>query len=403
VAESPLAARRRDCFSSKTDNGQAREAREQFGNAASKLNEARSSDERDAGLTDLALAEVKLGGPKEQATKGVRLSWEDTQKLLVAALNPIQDPEARREAVRAVCQRLIERDETKRVWSLVNQVYSELNDEKAATLSVVGIELHKAGKTAEANRAADSALELFVKKKAANEKPKDEEKKEEKRPRLRAEVVALAILLDKQKQIPKLDKNAEEEEQDNARPIGEVEGLARKGDWDQAKAKVFAVPDGKNRFLALLALAAAAVDDNSATASEYVENAITAAKGLNGKPELSWPFLRLTKLALVAGLPEDRAQAVADGIAPSRSALRGRAQLAVFRAQLKKTQKPLEEDAANKIDANSLSRLLAAEDLARHNTRRGTSWADKVKAWQQPRQAFGALGVALGIQDRSER
>jgi hypothetical protein len=29
--------------------------------------------------------------------------------------------------------------------------------------------------------------------------------------------------------------------------------------------------------------------------------------------------------------------------------------------------------------------------------------ADKLKAWPQPRQAFGALGVALGMQDRDTK
>ncbi|HEY7153138.1 MAG TPA: hypothetical protein VH575_04165 [Gemmataceae bacterium] len=384
-------------------DGPAGEVNKQIGKAITTLQAARSDDERDAVLTDLALALVELGGPEAEAHKGLRLSWQKTQPLLATVLNPVpnpfHDPEARREAVRAVCQRLIERGETKRVLQLVNQVYSEPNDEQAAALSVVGVELFKAGKMTEANQAADSALELYSTKKAADDNAKDKEpKKEEKRPRLRAEVVALAKLLDKP--VPRLDEDAEKEDKANER-IGQVEGLARKGDWDAAKRKA-ADPelDERGRFRALLALAA--VDLKSADAAGTVDNAIQAAEKLGRKPELSWSFLCLTKLALAAGLPEDRVQTLADNII-AKPALRGRAQLAVFRARLAKAQKPIEESVADKIDPKSLSRTLAAEDLARRNTRLGTSWADKVKAWPQPRQAFGALGVALGMQDRDTK
>jgi hypothetical protein len=370
------------------------EAPKYFGKAITALQQARSSDERDGISMDLALALVDVGGSQAEANQGARLRWEDTQKLLVAALNLIHDPEARREAVRAVCQRLIERGETKRILQLFQQVYAEPNDEKAAALSVVGMELFKAGQKTEAGQAADIALELCSEKKAANDKTKDKEKKEEKRPRLRAEVVALGILLGKS--VPRLGEDAEKEDKDNER-IGRAEGLARQGDWDKAKT-VLSELDENGRFRALLALAAAAVDGKSADAAGAVDNALQAAEKLSGKPELSWPFLRLTKLALAAGLPEDRVQTFTDTIA--KRALRGLAQLAVFRARLAKAQKPIEENAADKIDSKSLSRALAAEDLARRNTRLGTNWADKAKAWPQPRQAFGALGVALGMQDR---
>jgi hypothetical protein len=381
----------------KEDKGPAGVAQQQFGKALNALNAARSSDERDAVLTDLALALVELGGPEPEAIKELKLSWQKTQQLVIAALNLIYDPEARREAVRAVCQRFIERGETKRVLSLVNQVYSEPNDERAAALSIVGVELFKAGQKTEAGQAADSALELYSEKKAADDKTKDKEKKEEKRPRLRAEVVALGVLLDKP--IPKVGEDAEKEDKDNER-IGRAEGLARQGNWDKAKT-VLSELDEKGRFRALLALGDATVDGKSADAAAAVDNALQAAEKWSGKAELSWPFLRLTKLALAAGLPEDRVQTFTDGIA--KPALRGRAQLAVFRARLAKAQKPVEENAADKIDPKSLSRALAAEDLARCNTRLGTNWADKVKGWPQPRQAFGSLGVALGMQDRSRK
>jgi len=112
-------------------------------------------------------------------------------------------------------------------------------------------------------------------------------------------------------------------------------------------------------------------------------------------------MLRLTHIALRAGLPEERVQALADRIA-NRS-LRGRAQLALFRSRLAQLKQPVEDNAADKIESRSLGRRLAAEDLARHNTRLNAGWAAAVQEWQQPLKAFGSLGVALGLQDRERK
>jgi hypothetical protein len=100
-------------------------------------------------------------------------------------------------------------------------------------------------------------------------------------------------------------------------------------------------------------------------------------------------------------MSEERIQAFADKI--GNSALRGRAQLAVFRARLEKSKQAVEGAEADKIEANSLSRSLAAQELARHNTRFGANEASIVQSWPQPRKAFGSLGVALGLQDRENK
>jgi hypothetical protein len=367
-------------------------ARDQFGAALTTLKKARSSDDRDAILTDLAVILVELGGKEHtpETDKGLRLPWDDTNKLLRASLTLIQNPEARREAVRVVSQRFLARGETQRVLPLVSQVYSTLDDEKAAALCVVGLELFKAGNKDMANKAATDALGLYDEK-------RDEKKKKAKPPPLRAEVVALSLLLTGKS--PKLSKDAEKEDKANER-IGQVERLAREQQWDEARRKITGL-DELGQFRALLALAAAAVDSKSADAGIDVENALQAAEKLINKPDLSWSLLRLTELALAAGLSEDRVQTLADGI--GNRALRGRAQLAVFRARLAKARQPVEEEAADKIEPRSLSSMLAWEELARHNARLSTSWADKVKGWQQPRRAFGSLGAARGMQDRETK
>ncbi|HEY7426280.1 MAG TPA: hypothetical protein VH682_18760, partial [Gemmataceae bacterium] len=311
------------------------DARNQFGAALSTLQKAPSSDEGDAVLTDLAVTLVELGGQAHtpETEKGLRIDWnEGPNNLLRATLALIQNPEARREAVRTVSQRLLTRGETQRVLPLVSQVYSTLNEEKAAALAVVGMELFKTDQTAEADKAAEDALKLYDEEKVANGKKK-------KPLPLRAEVVALSLLLEKK--LPKFDKDADENKLNER--IGQVEGLARKKLWDEARRKVIG-RDELGQFRALLALAVAAVDSKSDDAGEYVENALQAGEKLGNKPELSWSLLRLTELALTAGLSEDRVQTLADGIVANR-ALRGRAQLAVFRARLEKARQPVEEGA----------------------------------------------------------
>ena len=50
------------------------------------------------------------------------------------------------------------------------------------------------------------------------------------------------------------------------------------------------------------------------------------------------------------------------------------------------------------MDAQTLSRQLAAAALARHNARYNSNTASAVRGWEQPQQAFGLVGAARGLQ-----
>ena len=323
-----------------------------------------------------------MGGDKADVEKGLAIPWDKTQQRFEAALREIHDGEARLQALRAVAQRLIARGQSERVLPMTNRISSDNDGDKVAALSVVGLEFFKAKDQSKAEKAANDALLLY------EGKPP---------PPLRAEFVALALTL----KMNKLPKPGEEPEDQANEHIGKVEALARQDEWDEARKLANEDKfDEIVRFQARFALAAAAVDAQLPN-TEDVEAAMKMAEGgLSNKAELSWSMLRLIQLALNANVPEDRIQALADKI--GNVAVRGRAQLAVFRARLAKSKQAVEDSAVDKIDAKTLSSSLAAQALARHNTHWGANYAGVVQSWPQPRKAFGSLGIALGSQDRAK-
>lgn len=363
-------------------NQAAKFAREQYGKALNTLRSASEGNERDALLLDLAVAQVELGGGPDEANKEMRLPWADTQKLLLATLTQVKDAEARQAGIRLVSRRLLERGQGSMVLPLVRQIYTAPDADRAAALSIAGLELLKSGDRPAAEKVAEEAIKMYDGKS---------------RPALRAQVVALAMAL--QMKPPSAGENEDDKRNEH---LGRVEGLARTEQWDQARQHAGSNDYGDEaQFQALVAVAAAAVDGKIPT-SDDTEAAIKFAEAkLRDKGELAWSMLRLTHIALRAGLPDDRVQSLADRIA-NRS-LRGRAQLDLFRSRLAQLKQPAEDSAADKIDPRSLARHLAAEDLARHNTRLNAGWAAAVQGWQQPLKAFGSLGVALGLQDRERR
>jgi hypothetical protein len=364
-----------------------KEASSQLGKALTILRSASKGEERDALLADLALAWVELGGDEPDTEKELRLPWNEIQKRLVPTLQEIADTEARLQALRAVAHRLLEHGQSARVLPLTSQVYSagdpEKTADKAAALAVVGLEFLKANNKQLAEKAITDALSLY-----GGDKP----------PPLRAEVIALAARFPDVKKVP---APGEHEDDKGNEHIGKVEALARQGNWDKAREKARVDEFGEMvQFRARLAVAAAAVDAKVPDTTDIEDAMKMAEGGLSKKAEHSWLMLRLTQLALAKGLPEERVQSLADKI--SNSALRGRAQLAIFRERLSQAKQPVEDSSTDKIDGKSLARSLGWQALARHNTRLSTNYAAVVQGWPPLQRSFGSLGVALGLQDREK-
>ncbi len=369
------------CLNPKTERP-AKNANEHFGKAFAALRSETKSKERDALLIDLATAEVDLGGNKEEADRERAVPWDKTQPAIEAVLREIGDGEARLLALRAVTSGLLARGQTERILPMVHRVYAANDADKAAALAVAAFAFLKANENAKAERIAADALALYD-----NKSP----------PPLRAEVIALAETL-QIKKLPKVEKT--DEDKANAH-IGKVEGLARRGEWDAARKLASGDAFGEAaRFRAQFGLAAAAVDAQNPDRVDLETAMKTAEAGAAAKPELSWQTYRLILLALRTAMPDERIEALADKIGDT--ALRGRARLAIFRARLEKAKQPVEDTAADTIDDKSLAHLLAALDLARHNTRYGANYAAVIQTWPLPRKAFGALGTARGLQDREK-
>jgi hypothetical protein len=366
----------------------AKAANKQFGMALTTLQRAPQGEERDMLLIDLALAEVELGGDKPDADLEVRLPWDKTHQLLLATLREIHDTEAKRRALRALAQYLRERGQAARVLPLTNQLFAAADADKAAALAIVGLEFLKADDRPAAEKAAEAALQLF---------PKDAKAKDAKAPPLRAEVVALALLLGK-KELPAASDNDDDKNNDH---VGKAEALARQGKWEDARKEAGRIEDEVFQFRARLTIAAAAADAKTPETTDIESVCKMAEDGLGKKAELAWAMLSLVELALHTSLPEERVQALADHI--GNRALRGRAQRAVLQARLDKTDQLVDLSAADKIDAQSLAHSLAAQALARHNVRFNMGYIRVVQAWPQPLRSFGALGIALGLQDWEKR
>jgi hypothetical protein len=192
-------------------------------------------------------------------------------------------------------------------------------------------------------------------------------------------------------------------EEENNHFVGEAEGLARKGQWDEARKKAASDKQGAvSQFRALLGVAAAAADAKVAEAPADVEAALAFLDAkVASRNELTWSLRRLAELGQRVSLSEDRRKALADAI-PNKpdKALRARAQLALLQGQLAQSKQPAEDTVREQVEGPSGGRLLADLALARHNTRVDPAWANGTDAMEEPRRALASMGAALGLQDR---
>jgi hypothetical protein len=276
------------------------------------------------------------------------------------------------------------------VLPLVSQLYSKQDENRAEALAVTGLLLLTNDQKDQAERALDQALQLYPKKKPVP---------------LRSAVVTLAMAL--KKDPPKAGKEPGAAEE---RHIGEAGGLARQGQWDQARQQAQSDQYGpKIRLRALLAVARAAVDGKAGAAD--VEAAVGMAQNemaavQQNEPDaaerekIAWELFNLVRLGLHAGMEGERLTGLPRVIADP--GMRGWAQLELLRPRLKPGGPGADEAALDQVEHRALAYRLARLDLARYNTRRDSSWAKTVQSWEGPERAFGWLGVALGLEDRDK-
>ena len=200
----------------------AKVAQTHFGKAIETLTPpdgAIKGSERDALLADLAVLQIDTAGTKEEIDNKTRLNWNETQSAIGKTLRAMHHPEARLEAYRAVCRRLIAKKEGKRALALAAQL-SDAPTEKAEALAVAGLELLTANEQTLADAALRDALPPF--------------EKEEERPPIPPSVFALTIAL---KHEPRLKPNPDNDAEVVSDHIGQAEGLARLGEWDNARKR----------------------------------------------------------------------------------------------------------------------------------------------------------------------
>lgn len=357
--------------------GSGEQARLRFEKALSTLKEGRdngNATERDASLSDLALAMVELGGSKNEARDKLRLEWDAAQKRIEAALREIRSPEAKLDAYQAVSRRLIDRGESVRALALASSAFSNQPGEKAAARAACALDL------IEKNNDKTTAIRVCEELLKEYEVTKD-------RPPLAAEVVALAMVLDKAP--PQSGKSLEDDESTH---IGTAEGLARKGQLAEARKQAQDAPNPRLKLRSLVALGGVSKESvNDLTAACQ-----TAEAGLPDPARENWILLRLVRLGAHAGVPADRLKAAAEIIVDP--ALRGRAKLELFRAQLDTMKQSADLTLADSVDPKTLAHELALAALARHNVRYSSGYLSTARTWSEPLASFGTLGALLGTQ-----
>jgi hypothetical protein len=363
LGEYHLRTRRPEC---------AKEAKKEFAKAIEILTPqdgaAAKDSERDAILGDLALLQTDLGGTKDEIDKTTRLNWNETQGEVGKTLRAMHHPEARLDAYRGVCRRLIARKETKRALLLAAQL-SDDRAEQAEALGIAGLEMLAAKEQAFADQAANEALGFYT--------------QENERPLLTPSVVALAVVLNRDPR-PRPDPDNETERLNDL--IGHVEGLARNGDVNKARERAENIeennPIARLRAFTALAAAGEAKSDNP----DLLEAIKLASGPLQHKESVGWLQLRVAALAARAGVGDAPLNNLANAIRDPD--LAGRARLLALREKL--AAKNAGPQAPLPADPPTLSHYLSVEMLARYNRSFNAAKADDAD------RAFGVIGSMIG-------
>lgn len=369
-----------------SDRRSAEEARNHFQQARAAMLQAATVDplEREAFLIHVALAQIDLGGEKPEIDQETRLSWEDAYKEVRQTVQNLTSSEGRGEALRLVTRKLLAKNQGMRAAALA----SLFPEEGPEPLAVVGLEMLRAKQPQMAETLADQALP----KPAPAEQPQGGEAK----PAMPSapSLVALWLALGKPDKAAAVAPGTE---------VGQVKGLAYQGNWEQARARLRAVTAPEEQLPALLALIAAAEEnDQAAAVRPEIEKAFSLAEAeVKGRVLTPWQLVRLARAGVQAGL-EDRVQTLAR-LVPDL-ALRGRMQLEVLRSRVDASKSQADDSWMQIVDANTPAHPEALELLARHHARQGAaaSMQKTIETWEEKLQPFGYLGVVLGLQDRNQ-
>jgi len=302
-------------------------------------------------------------------------------------LRSIQAPEARTEALRAVVRKLIRKGQGPRAVGLASRLATgneQVPDYTAlVALEMVGSDDGNARKLAEQAQshykpAAGGAGKLPVS----------------------PFLIALWMALNAPEKARSVAAEpGQEGEPDPAARLGYAEGYARQGNLDRARQLALARGPLEARLQALATVAATVLNKSSGDAKDLQAAVDLLEKEGKGRSAAPWSLWRLARSGARAG-HNDLARQLAGAI--QDPALRGRAQVEVFRARLLSSNEVLDFAIAEEaVEKKSPAYGVALEELARHNARRGSS-ADVLKAidswdpeWLRP---LGYVGVALGEQ-----
>jgi hypothetical protein len=302
----------------------------------------------------------------------------------------IESPAARERGVRLCVRQLIQDKQSDRAPILAAQVAAN-DTERADLVALTGLELLRAGKTEAATRAAVEAEAIYAPKtpgKGTTEKGKD---KSPSLPPLRANVVALAVALDRKP--PEPGKDLAERD---AALYGRAAGLAQIGKLDDARQAIGQANTASAKLVAAIRL----VDAVAKPSADDLSTAISALGTVDMRP-LEWELLRLVEACVVEPDKAENLEAVL-GKFPTRE-MQQWAALCALRLKAQRSQYALDLAQVEKIPADSPAGLLARLEAARQNTWADKGWASKISAWEEAPRAFGSLGVALGLQDARER
>jgi hypothetical protein len=341
------------------------DARSKFRNARARLQAGSAVPvEHDAVLRELAVAQVGLGGSKQQVEDKARLTWDDASKEWSQTLRVLGAPEARVAAARSVCRELIARDQ----WDLAAGVVALLS----SSLPAPGPAKDKKAKPAGVSpRPVALLLALH-----------------------RPEAATKVVPAPAKKQAPDLATQLIHTKKWPSQPQLQY---ARQF-FVEAEAPV------PQRLECLLTVAEAALGkDQPDEARTCVDAAVGLLRTLpKEEPPSPWLLLSWADLACRTGQTgpwETFTRAITD------PALQAWAQLAQYRSKIKE-EEPAEDSWKQAVpDTKSLSHGLALLSYARQQARqgKGSEFLNSVAEMEpESLRPLGYVGVALGVQDREK-